>query len=333
MVEKLATATIPCAPAECPGAAADRPDFSPPTSPRTQLIMPDVDYPSTPNKCTTLLAAVLRRLRTIGCLGTLLVGITQASRAGSVLFFDEANHTGRWTTVSGAGPSIANLTGISPPFLALNNSVIRTDLDRPVDGSWTLSFQARHSNRQRALWAGVFNGNGTEGYGVLWDSAANGTGVVTLRKFDLTAEPGWTDSGTVISPGTRSGHDPTGESPLAQFELEWDAPTRILSLYVDGVLCGQVFDAGLHAFQRIYLRGNTTSYFDNITFQAAGPTAEVDERFYDLSGVAEFEGDPELDYHQAPQTFHPPNPRLLLNGRPSPDHSTAGRDGQLNRDA
>src|SRR5690606_41082068 len=79
-----------------------------------------------------------------------------------------------------------------------------------------ISFRAVHSSRQRALWAGVFDETGTQGYGVIWDSAASGTGTVGLLKFDLASEVGWADAGAALGPRAASGHNPTSfANPMA----------------------------------------------------------------------------------------------------------------------
>src|SRR5690606_29874825 len=166
--------------------------------------------------------------------------VTSAFAVGPVLEFQDFNRfePPAWTTVDGHAPVHGT---IADPTLELTNTVVKSDIslglyepaydttaaDGPVTDNWTLRFDARHSSRQRALWAGLFNDAGTQGYAVLWDSAVSGTGNVTIRKFDLGAEATWSDAGTAITPRISTGHDPLSLTP-ARIELSWDQPTNTL---------------------------------------------------------------------------------------------------------
>lgn len=177
-----------------------------------------------------------------------------------------------WTTADGANPALSSSNSAlsTVPYMALNNGVIYTQLRSTLTGDWTLRFKATHSAWQRGLYAGVLNASGTEGYGVLWDSAlssqANGTGFITIRKFDQENEVGWEDTGTNLSNAVNSGHGALS-SPMAEIELKWEAASGKLSARVDGVLVAQVTDSSFSSFRRIYLRGNTTSHFDDVRLQ------------------------------------------------------------------
>ncbi len=191
-----------------------------------------------------------------------------------------------WTSVDGAAP----VRGTSAnPTMELANGVAKADLtpglydptydtyapDGPVTTNWTLRFDARHSSRRRGLWAGLFNAAGTQGYAVLWDSAVSGTGHVTIRKFDLGSEAQWSDKGSALTAPASSGHDPLDSNP-ARIELSWDAPSHTLYLRVDGIPRAEVVDASFDSFSRIYVRGNTTSYFSNISVLSENPPSAAE---------------------------------------------------------
>ncbi len=188
------------------------------------------------------------------------------------VFESDMSSLSEWTTVDGANPALSSsnssLSGI--PYMALNNGVIYAQLPSTLTGDWTLRFRAGHASWQRGLYAGVFNASGTEGYGVFWDSAlssqAGGTGYISIRKFDLGSEVNWGDAGTSLSSAVDSGHWALS-SPMAEIELKWEAASSKLSVRVDGVLVAQATDSSFSSFRRIYLRGNTTSYFDDVRLQ------------------------------------------------------------------
>ncbi len=150
-------------------------------------------------------------------------------------------------------------------------------LPRNVEENWTLTFDAGHSARQRGLWVGLFDESRTKGYGVLWNSSSRGTGLVTIRKFDLNSEVQWEDKGVAITDPVRSGHDPL-DPALARIELSWIRATRTLYLSVDGVPRAQVVDDSFGSFARLIMRGNTSSYFDNLMLLSETPVVN-DEAF------------------------------------------------------
>lgn len=204
-----------------------------------------------------------------------------------------------WSPVAGSPPSrVPDETG-APGILKLNNGVLRSTYFLEVSESWSLGFDARHSARSRALWAGVFNEAGTQGYGVLWDSAASGTGTVTIRKFDLTGPPQWSDAGIALTSPARSGHDPTDPS-MARLELTWDSELHLLTVNVDGIPRARVVDDSFSSFRNVYLRGNTSSFFDNVTLLSRTPPDSADINFaYNLETEGGAVGDGVTDNRAA----------------------------------
>ncbi|WP_309398733.1 right-handed parallel beta-helix repeat-containing protein [Cerasicoccus maritimus] len=196
-------------------------------------------------------------------------------------FEDPMVNLDNWSSVSGSSPSLnsANASLAVVPYLALNNGVVRAELGSTVTSNWTLRFRASHSTWQRGLYACVLNADGEEGYGVLWDSAtsgqANGEGYVSIRKFSLSAEPAWSDKGSQLTTPTASSHNAT-TAPMALIELSWDASSSTLYLRINGQPIAQTVDSSFNSFSRVYLRGNTTSYFDDIILLRDTPPSAAD---------------------------------------------------------
>jgi hypothetical protein len=219
-----------------------------------------------------------------------------------------------WSQVNGSAPILASDPNIPQQgtYLSLNNGLVRADLNQTLTQDFSVSFKARHSAYRRSLWVGLFNAAGTQGYAALWDSAVSGPGVVSIRKFNLTAPLGdWLDDGDQISPGiVYSGHTAVGAS-FAVLKLTWDNRTDMLTLSVDGVPKVSVADPSFSSFSRVYLRGNDRSQFDDLTVSVGSklqagtliddrftgfatqtdPTAKADQTWKLLSGGAVIQND------------------------------------------
>ncbi|WPJ97262.1 right-handed parallel beta-helix repeat-containing protein [Coraliomargarita algicola] len=209
--------------------------------------------------------------------------LTFCSTSHAQIFADTCDDLLNWTTVYGSSPNLSNAdSSLSTlPYITLNNGIIQAELPYTVTGSWTLRFNASHGDWQRALLANVLNADGTEGYGLCWDSASstqyNGEGRMSLRKFSPGTAHGWNYGGDIMGDTPQdywasSGHGALS-APMARIELSWDAISGTLALRVDGDLVSQVTDQTYiqdgrsKRFRRVELRGNTTSFFDNIKFQ------------------------------------------------------------------
>ncbi len=212
---------------------------------------------------------------------TLMSGLAVCGSDEQMVFDDMREVRSEWTAVEGEGPSRSTSQEIAaqdPPYMRLDNGLIRSELGRPVEGSWTLSFKAALSTEQRGLWVGAFNADGTQGLAVKWDSAAiaGPEGRVTLLRFDLDSEVGWRTAGEPISAGLPSGH-PVNDGTLAAFTLHYDAGSRALAVLVNDIPLTQVLvpDPVVGELSRVYVRGNETAYFDDIAFRANRLTHEL----------------------------------------------------------
>ncbi len=218
---------------------------------------------------------------------------------------DYANDTtlqSAWTSVHGNGNvktqtsyTPAPLAGqsdspVSGKFMELDNQVVYRELSANTAGDWSLSAKLLHNTYGRRLIVFLLNETGTQGYGMLWDSAqvssSGGEGFYRIRKFDNSSYTDWTTFGNGISiPGDwPSSHPITGYAvtsapssdqdtatydtaswaDFVSLRLEWTAATGTLTLFENNVQVGQVVDTSFTNFKRIYLSGNTAGFFDDI---------------------------------------------------------------------
>lgn len=190
------------------------------------------------------------------------------------LMADAVSDLSQWTMIDGGTPqrvtTDANVAHV--PYMSINNSLVMATLDRSVNRSFELTVRLRHTTYQRGLWIGVFDNTGQHGYAAHWDSSSstayNGQGYVNIRKFDLASEIDyWNQSSTTLSSNAASGHLVT-DTQFALVSLQWDADTNRLTLRVDGQIKAQCTDTHFENFSRIYLKGNSPCYFDDITFKS-----------------------------------------------------------------
>lgn len=212
--------------------------------------------------------------RILSVFGSLCLALGLA-RAGTMQLEDPIATLGNWTTVNGSAPTLATSGTLSAlPYLQINNGVARAELPATVSGNWTLTCKALHSQYSRTLWIGVFNAAGTQGYGFLWNSSNSGSwggqGYVTIQKFSLGAQPAWADVGSALSANAGSGQIATA-GPMAKIELSRDAASNTLYLRINGIPKAQVTDSSFTSFKRVYLRGNTTSSFDDVCLLTETP--------------------------------------------------------------
>jgi parallel beta-helix repeat protein len=223
------------------------------------------------------LLGLLSRVRLILAIFCFVVlSVTNAHAApgtgGVMVLEDNFTDLTNWTGVSGSAPTLISSDPniATAPYLRQGNGTAKATLPSTVTGNWTLSFKALHTNYSRGLWIGLFDASGTQGYGISWDSsiatAYSGQGFVNIRKFSLTSEPVFSDTGTSLTPNTGSGHTiGATTAPMARYELSWDAATNTLYLSINGIPKASCTDTSYSSFSRIYLRGSTYALFDDVT--------------------------------------------------------------------
>ncbi len=178
---------------------------------------------------------------------------------------------------------------VSQPAMSLANGVRFRELGTTLTNSWTLELKMLMSNYSRSQRVYLLNATGTEGYGLEWGSTNvnqnSGNGLVSIRKFSNNTYTNWDTfpQGALLGSTANSLHPVTGyavtHAPdaiasnatydstwagMADIKLTWDSTTNVLTLYVDGDQRVQATDADFSSFSRIYLRGNTAGYFDEI---------------------------------------------------------------------
>lgn len=225
--------------------------------------------------------------------------------------------------VYGPAPLAAEAdTPASGQFISLANDVSYCDFELTVTNDWSLTAKMLHKNYSRGGGIYLLNSTGTEGYGVFWSSALvsqfGGNGYFSIRKFDNSQHTDWSSfgSGTDLSgtfqtghpvtgyavtnaPGTAqddAGYDTSSWSDFVSIRLDWSAETGMLSLYEDGSLVGQVSDTEFSSFRRVYLRGNTDIYFDNIQVATTLPSEGM---MFLLKGAEQYGADVPFVTYQA----------------------------------
>ena len=177
------------------------------------------------------------------------------------------------------------------PVAKLNNGVVYVELDKPVTTSFTLQCQMLMSTYSRTATVAILNAAGTQGYGIRWNSNQpsqfQGQGSIQIVKLDFN-EP-WNNWDTRAQPLTTpitSGHpiagyavtDVDSQKPnnlelasfnrdwqgFADIELTWNYRTHTLAASVNGRQLAEVVDNDFTSFSRIYLRGNTSMFIDEL---------------------------------------------------------------------
>jgi len=209
---------------------------------------------------------------------------TPRAEASAIVFDEQFNYANTtalqaaWTKVDASvqSMSLGTDSAIDPtqPYAVLPNSLSSRAIGTTLTGDWTVSYNVLQTNVQRGSWLGLLDASGQHGYGVLWDSGnagVTGTGTVSIRKFDLsTAISSWSQNGTQIGSSTSSGHQITA-TPMALFTLNYVAATGTLTLFVDNVQKLSVTDTSFSSFSTVYLKGNSSQYYDNILIAVPEP--------------------------------------------------------------
>ncbi len=201
------------------------------------------------------------------------------------------NGSSQTQTFYGPSPlSALNDTPASGSFLSLANQVVYRELNTQIAGDWSLSAKMLVSTYQRTLGIYLLDETGSEGYGIVWDGKSvnqlGGNGEYQIKKFDNSTHVNWSSFGNGITLGDRipGTHPVTGYPVIAtpsndvnaatyntaawadfvSLRLEWSMIDGVLSLYENDVLVGQRTDTSFSNFQRVYLRGNSWGFIDDV---------------------------------------------------------------------
>lgn len=215
-----------------------------------------------------------------------------------------------WTKFDGSDPNLGTSVNLSPEplkdlrpipaggsFMSLGNGLVYRNLSSTVTGDWTLSFKVLSTSYSRSATVLLLDSTGTQGYGVSFNTALvdnySGQGLIGIVKFDNSSYTNWSSfgTGTILASGGSTGHAVTGydvTQPLTnnqneatyntdvwndfmQVTLSWSSSTGTLVLSVNGTQLATTTDQDFSEFGRIYLRGNSNSYFDAIEVTTAIP--------------------------------------------------------------
>ncbi|WPJ97264.1 hypothetical protein SH580_06025 [Coraliomargarita algicola] len=185
--------------------------------------------------------------------------------------------------------SLENPIPISGKFMLLNNGIAYRKLGQTITTDWTLTARVLFSSYRRGLRVFLLNDTGEEGYGFGWSSQNpdqfDGNGSVRITKFQDDDYDSWnTFRGSQDFEAVNSGHPVTGYKVTATPDsdqhnanydmtnwhdmmtatLTWDASSGQLTLFINGERVSSHQDTEFNRFSSIYLRGNTSAYFDKI---------------------------------------------------------------------
>lgn len=189
------------------------------------------------------------------------------------------------TPLSSQSPSPA-----SGAVMGLNNGVRYRSLDQTVTDDWTLTYLYLSSSYSRNHSIFLLDSTGTQGYGISFETSSpnafTGEGFLSINKFDNSTYSDWGTfgTGTVLGSGSDSGHPITGYEVLTApdsnqnnatydtanwqdmmtISLSWESATGTLTATVNGVEQTSETDTDFSSFDRIYVRGNTRGYFDDL---------------------------------------------------------------------
>lgn len=222
-------------------------------------------------------------------------------------YVDSSAFEAAWTRADGSSGGITSsittssssetVTPATAPVLKLSNGLYYDDLDQTLSGDWTLSTKLLHSQYSRSQMIFLTNAEGSQGYGIEWGGAGQptqfgGDGYLRMRKLDLDddnpltddAWSDWSTSGSIMgSTGSSTDHPVTGYEYISEgaysetfeglglVQLTFDSATGTLTAYMDGVQKNQTTDTEFSSFGRVYIRGNTSGYFDDIVVDGVVP--------------------------------------------------------------
>lgn len=194
---------------------------------------------------------------------------------------------GIMTSYTPAGASNAPLVTLPSQAAAFGNAMGYQNLPSTVNNDFTLEFNMISTAYGRAGKIVLTDSTGKQGYSLLWDSSGPTGGGGGFFKFftvnRTTPISGWNDytgfAATVFYPGSNA-HPSTGvpvsidgttygatpSSPvMADITVNWVKSTGTFTISEDGAVKQTLSDPNFNTFDRIYLTGNTSTVFDNIT--------------------------------------------------------------------
>ncbi len=234
---------------------------------------------------------------------------TTPVQAAVTLFSDTFDYTGWntgdtpanavWTNSTATGSTAGIIDGASASFNGgyrfngSNGGVVNATFAQPATSDFTLTVQLMPQAYVRNLWIGLFNEDGTRGYGFNWDSGTSsvysGQGTLGLREFSSgTPNPdyAYNTSSTLLGSVTGSGHKIDELTGPVDFQLTWSLDTRTLTLsFLDTGLETPAYVTKrsfsfsesadlIEGFSRIYIGGNSTAtgtLFDNVLVTSSIP--------------------------------------------------------------
>jgi len=207
----------------------------------------------------------------------------------------------KWSPIGASpGPGFGEYGG--DRYAQLNNAVFTRGLDLDLTEDFDLTADVMHPTYSRALWIGLFNSEGTNGYGAMWDSSLStlndGCGVVSIRKFTTSglSSLAFNTGGTLLGSVQNSGHR-VNTLPFAKLRLTWRKATGQLKLYMDGRLMENVRGENAYSqFSRICFGGGTDAQFSNIrvTCKPSLKTWRLGNNLPE-DGIGALDADPDCD--------------------------------------
>lgn len=149
----------------------------------------------------------------------------------------------------------------------IGNGMAEKPLDRPLTGSFELSFDVIHLDYQRLILVGLLDDASRHGILTSWDSAAadalEGNGLAGIRLVQEDAPLTWGKTGIILEQND-SKHPAVSPEKMAKFVLTYDAATRRAVLTVDGRKVAEtVLKEPLGPLSKLYVRGNDTQLLNN----------------------------------------------------------------------
>ena len=204
-----------------------------------------------------------------------------------------------WTNSTATNSTASIINGANASFAdayrfnGSSGGVINATFAQATTTDFALTIQLMPQGYSRNLWIGVFNEDGTHGYGFNWDAGTSGIysgqGTLALREFSSgTPNPtyAYNTSSTLLGSLTSSGHKIDELTGPVDFQLTWSLETRTLTLSLldtdpeaPSYVTKRSFTFSesadlIESFSRIYIGGNSTTtgvLFDNILVTSSIP--------------------------------------------------------------
>lgn len=183
------------------------------------------------------------------------------------VFREDFTSLGQWTSVDGTKARL-----LKPAEALIGNGVQQAALSRPVT-AFRIEFRIRHQEWRRGALLWVTDETGGQGYGIIWDSAAedtfDGHGHVSLVRLNQASPPTFQTVGQRLDEVVQSGH-PVMNAGFAEFVFERDVGGH-MKVSVDGQPLIVARDTTWRKFDTLFLRGNGLALFGPISVLDASP--------------------------------------------------------------